>query len=183
MLQSDMKILSKVQTDKKNNDSSKVFVPLQEKIRRVLPEKEIQLQLGLKESPLNRLFEVRQKLDKFEDRLKLSHYWRNPMLWVMVFVPIIIMIFYLRYYLSIQNQIPDLVPLMHINQDLLTLFLPKYWLLILPASSIVVSAVMALLFRLSYRKLENCVFLFMLLCIFKDVVCYMVIINATNIFV
>jgi len=159
----------------KSNDQESQFEKTLIRIQRSKNEDEpIQLDLGLKESPLNKLFEVRQKLDRFEDRIKLSHYTRNIFLWIMFFFPALVAGFTVYRYYNVANQMPDNVPLMWMNYDISTLLLPKYWLVVLTVGPFIAGFLCILLFRFSYRRLEKAVFM---------VMCFIILSSTLSLFI
>lgn len=148
-----------------------------------LPPEPLQLDLGLKESPLNRLFEVRQRLEKIEDRLKLSNYWKNPLIWVIIFFPLVCAFLFYRYYLPIQSQLPDQIPLIWSQPNIASIFLPKTFLIIIPAIVILCSWIIALLLRFSYRKLEKFVYIYSICFLIISLLSYISVWRVVKIFI
>jgi hypothetical protein len=167
-----MKILPTIYRSKKNMN-----VVVEEK------DEPLQLDLGLKESPLNRLYEVRQKLEKLEDRLRLSNYWRNPMIWIMILFPLVCMLIFYRYAFAAYKVLPESIPLIWANPELSTILAPKPFIIIIPAVTLLCSVITAIFVRMSYRKLEKFIFIFMISYIILSVLGYLVCWNVLKTFI
>ena len=148
-----------------------------------IDDEPLQLDLGLKESPLNRLFAARRKLDKLEDRLKVSQFWRNPLLWITILFPLSMTILFSKYYWSIQSSLPDDIPLVAFHTNISEIFLPKILLFLVPLIIFAFSIVVAGLFRISYRRMEKFAFMIMLLYITLTILSYYTVFKVVRIYI
>lgn len=162
-----------------------IFKPFGQKTKTVEVVKDdepLQLDLGLKQSPLNKLFEVRQKLDKLEDRVRLSQYWSNPLIWMSLIFPLFMFFIFFKFYISVYNLIPDQVPLVKINKDFSEIFLPKYWMILIPSLITFFSLATTISFRIAYRKLEKFVFINFLFFLTLTIIAYYIVWSVSKIF-
>lgn len=176
-----MKIIDKLEnkTEDAKDKGLKFHVPL---MNRRGKSESFQLGLGLKESPINRIFEVRQKLEKVEDRLRASNFYKNIFVWIILIFPLIMGILsYGRMY-EMRNLIPINVPLLRLFTDLSEIFLPNYFLYVLPALPLVVSWLSIILIRISYRKLEKYLFSFLMFSLTLSAMGYYIVVNILNIY-
>ena len=176
-----MKIIPKII---KENGILRIPRPIKEKQKQVEVEDDISLQLdlGLKQSPLNKLFEVRQKLDRLEDRVKLSQYWRNIYIWLIIFFPIMFFMIQMISLRSNYESIPDNIPLLWINFDLVGTFLPKWFLILIPVFVLLISFVIVVILRLAYRRMERYLALINVSVISISILCYIVTDRIINLF-
>ena len=173
-----MKILPDIHLGKKNDLQND-----RKKVDRFIEDEPLQLDLGLKESPLNKLFAARQKLEKIEDRLKISQYWKNPVLWIIILFPFTIALIFSKFYFEIQSSLPDQIPLVAFHTNISDVFLPKLLLLIIPIVIFAFSIVVVGLFRISYRKMEKYAFMVMLLYSTLTIISYYSIFQVVKLYV
>ncbi|MEI7603838.1 MAG: hypothetical protein WCJ19_02355 [bacterium] len=181
-----MKILQNlpiINEEKPNKPKETIKLSLIKDKPKKVEEVPLQLDLGLKESPINKLFAVRHKLDKFEDRIKISQYSKNPILWIMIFVPLIITIYLYYKYSQVQDRLPEFVPMIWITGSDTPILISKYWLMVLSSVSFVLSVSLIILVRFAYTKIEKIIPVFAAFITITSLVTYESVMRIIKIFI
>lgn len=120
-----------------------------------------QLDMSLKESPVNRFFKVKRSVTKIEDRMRFSYFWRSFWIWLTIFTGFTATAIALLYLQKYWNGLPADVPLFGLFNTAKNKLGTKFFLLIIafvPFISTVISLIFFYILFRNYERLKILIF-------------------------